>query len=204
VFVEFRNPVTVVTKSRLVARDADLLADLARDNAAAVFVSLTTLDAELAGKLEPRAARPEARLAAVRELAAAGVPVGVLTAPLIPGLNDHEVPALLAEAVKAGAQFAGYGLLRLAHGLADLFDAWLQRHYPARRDKVLGRLREMRGGELNDSRFGRRMTGQGPLAEQLRALFKLARRRAGMSEHFPGLSAAAFRRPGGTQRLLFE
>jgi DNA repair photolyase len=204
VFAEFRNPVTVVTKSRLVTRDADLLAELARFDAAAVYVSITTLDAELARNMEPRATAPAGRLAAVEELARAGVPVGVFVAPVIPGLTDHELPAILRAAAAAGARHAGFVLLRLPHSVADLFDDWLRRHYPDRREKVLGRLRDMRGGALNDARFGWRMRGWGPLAEQVRALFALGCRRAGLSRDFPALSAAAFRRPGGTQGLLFE
>ncbi len=204
VFAEFRNPVTVVTKSRLVTRDADLLAELARFDAAAAYVSITTLDAELARNMEPRATAPAGRLAAVEDLARAGVPVGVFVAPVVPGLTDHELPAILRAAAAAGAKYAGFVLLRLPHGVAELFDDWLRRHYPERREKVLGRLREMRGGALNDPRFGWRMRGWGPLAEQVRALFALGCRLAGLSRDFPALSAAAFRRPGGTQRLLFE
>src|SRR5262249_38290111 len=153
VLAEFRNPVAVVTKNHLVSRDKDVLAELARHDAAAVYVSLTTLDDRLAGVMEPRATRPAGRLAAIRELAGAGVPVGVLTAPVIPGLTDHELPALLAAAAEAGARYAGYVLLRLPHGVADLFTAWLERHFPDRKERVLGRLRDMRGGRLNDSRF---------------------------------------------------
>jgi DNA repair photolyase len=201
---EFRNPVAVVTKNHLITRDRDLLAELARHQAAAAFLSVTTLDADLAGKLEPRATRPAGRLEAIGALAQAGVPVGVLVAPVIPGLADHELPAILEAAARSGARHAGYVLLRLPHGVADLFDEWLQRHYPARRDKVLGRLRSMRGGGLNDPAFGARMTGQGELAGQIKALFALGCRKAGIRAHFPVLSAAAFRRPGGTQRLLFE
>jgi DNA repair photolyase len=165
---------------------------------------VTTLDGELARRLEPRAAQPAGRLAAVRELAQAGVRVGVFVAPVIPGLTDHEMPAILEAAAAAGARFAGYVLLRLPHAVGPLFDDWLRRHYPNRRHKVLGRLRAMRGGTINDPRFGSRMRGQGELAEQIRALFRLARRRARIDAPFPQLSAAAFRRPGGTQQLLFE
>jgi DNA repair photolyase len=204
VLAEVRNPVAVVTKNRLVTRDADLLGDLAGHGAAAVFLSITTLDGGLARVLEPRASRPAARLAALAELCRAGVPAGVLVAPVIPGINDHEIPAVLAAAAEAGARHAGYVLLRLPHGVADLFAAWLERHFPDRKDKVLGRIRDLRGGRLNDSRFGRRMRGQGVLAEQIKALFALGRRRAGITGRGPELSTAAFRRPGGTQRLLFE
>ncbi len=204
VFAEFRNPVGVITKSHLITRDSDLLAELARYQAAAAFLSITTLDGELARRMEPRATQPAGRLAAIEELTRAGVPVGVMMAPVIPGLNDHELPAVLAAAAKAGARCAGYVLLRLPHGLGPLFEQWLQQHYPERRDKVLSRLRETRGGTIYDSRFGARMSGQGALAEQIAALFALGCRRAGLARRMPPLSTAAFRRPGGTQRLLFE
>lgn len=204
VFVEFRNPVGIVTKSHLVCRDLDLLAELAQHQAAAAFLSITTLDSELARRMEPRATHPAGRLAAIEELARAGVPVGVLVAPVIPGLNDHEIPAILDAAAKAGARCAGYVLLRLPHGLGPLFEQWLRQHYPERCDKVLSRLRDTRGGGIYDARFGSRMRGEGVLAEQITSLFALSCRRAGISSRFPKLSTAAFRRPGGTQRLLFE
>jgi DNA repair photolyase len=204
VFAEFRNPVGVVTKNRLVARDLDLLADLARDHAAAVYLSVTTLDGDLARVMEPRATQPAGRLAAIAELAGGGVPVGVLVAPVIPGLTDHEMPAILDEAARAGARFAGFVPLRLPHAVAGLFERWLEQHFPEKKDKVLGRIREMRGGQLNDAHFGSRMRGDGALAEMLRDVFHLACRRAGIGGRGPGLSAVAFHRPGGTQRLLFE
>lgn len=204
VFVEFRNPVGVVTKNHLVCRDTDLLSELAQHQAAAAFLSITTLDAELARRMEPRATQPAGRLAAINELAQAGVPVGVLVAPVIPGLNDHEIPSILDAAAKAGALGAGYVLLRLPYGLGPLFEQWLRQHYPERCDKVLSRLRDMRGGAINDPRFGSRMRGEGVLAEQIASLFTLGCRRAGIGNRFPRLSTSAFRRPGGTQRLLFE
>jgi DNA repair photolyase len=203
VLVEFRNPVGIVTKSNLVTRDLDLLAELAHDDAAIVFISITTLDADLAGKLEPRAARPAARLTALRELHAAGIPVGVLTAPVIPGLNDHELPGILAAAAEAGAGSAGYVTLRLPHGLGPLFEDWLERHYPQRKDKVLGRIRELRGGKLNDAQFNSRMRGHGPLADMIQDIFDLGCKRAGIAGRGRPLSTAAFRRPG-QQRGLFD
>src|SRR5262245_5425864 len=195
VFVEFRNPVGVVTKSALVARDADLLGALARDGAANVLCSVTTLDPELARRMEPRAATPERRLETIAALTAAGVPVGVLIAPVIPGLNDAEVPRILEAAARAGACSAGWVLLRLAKPLDQLFDAWLTEQYPARRERVLGRIRETRAGRLTDSTFGRRMRGQGEYAEQIAALFKVAARKHGLDQSLPELSVAAFRRP---------
>jgi DNA repair photolyase len=204
VLVEFRNPVVVITKNHLVTRDLDLLSALARHDAAAVFLSITSLDGDMARVLEPRASQPQGRLAAVEAAAQAGVPVGVLVAPVIPGLNDHEIPAILAAAASAGARFAGYVMLRLPYAVAGLFEKWLEQHFPDKKDKVLGRIRDMRGGKLNDTRFGSRMRGEGVLAETINAFFKLARRTAGIHGRAPALSTAAFRRPGETQALLFE
>ncbi|MCS7168658.1 MAG: PA0069 family radical SAM protein [Gemmatales bacterium] len=196
VLAEFRQPVAVVTKNHLVCRDKDLLAELARYQAACVCISLTTLDADLAGRMEPRTSRPAARLAAMAELAQAGIPVGVLTAPIIPGLNDHEIPAILQAAAEHGASFAGYIILRLPYALKDLFDSWLQRHYPHQRAKVLSRLRELREGKLYDAQWGTRMTGTGPIADAIASLFRAAARRSGLDKPQPRLSAAHFRVPG--------
>jgi len=203
VLAELRNPVGIVTKNHLVTRDIDLLQELAKHDAACVLIGLTTLDADLAGKMEPRASRPEGRLQAVRELAAAGIPVGVLLAPVIPGLTDHEVPALLQAAADAGAVSASYTLLRLPLGVKDLFADWLERELPEKKEKVLSRVREFRGGQLNDPRFGTRMKGDGPWADLLRDVFHLHRTRAGLAPRLPELSTAAFKRPGLSQGSLF-
>jgi DNA repair photolyase len=200
VLLEFRQPVAVVTKNHLVCRDKDLLAALAGYEAVAVYISITTLDPELAGRMEPRTSRPAARLAAIRELADAGIPVGVLTAPIIPGLNDHEIPAILRAAAEHGARFAGYIVLRLPYALKELFDSWLKRHYPERREKVLSRLRELRGGKLYDARWGTRMTGTGPIAEAIASLFRVAARQTGLDNPAPHLSAAHFRVPGQSRQ----
>jgi DNA repair photolyase len=202
VFAAFRNPVGVITKSHLITRDADVLAELAAHNAAAALLSVTTLDADLARKLEPRAAAPAARLRAVEELRKAGVPVGVMIAPTIPGLTDHEMPAILRAAADAGAVTAHYVVLRLPLGVKDLFADWLARHFPERVEKVLGRIRGTRGGQLNDPRFGVRMRGEGEWAETFNRLFHVARKRAGLDRPLPELSTAAFRRPG-QQLTLF-
>ncbi|HYV38434.1 MAG TPA: PA0069 family radical SAM protein [Gemmataceae bacterium] len=204
VLTEFRNPVGIVTKNHLVARDADLLTELARFDAALVFVSVTTLDANLSRRMEPRASHPDARLAAVKDLRAAGVPVGVMVAPIIPGLNDHEVPTILQAAAAAGAMFAHYTILRLPHGVADLFEQWLAQHFPDRKDKVLGRIRDMRGGKLNESDFGKRMRGDGILAKAIGDLFAMARQKAGLERMPPKVSTASFRRPikGGLPTLF--
>jgi DNA repair photolyase len=205
VLAEFRNPVVIVTKNHLVTRDIDLLSELALHDAAAVAVSLTTLDDDLRRIMEPRTSRPARRLAAVEKLAASGIPVGVMTAPVIPGLNDHELPALLSAAAEAGATFAAYVPVRLPYAVRPLFEDWLARHFPERKDKVLNRIRSMRGGELNDARFGSRMRGGGLFARHIAQLFAISCRRAGMGEgHFPKLSTAAFRRGGGAQPNLFD
>ncbi len=178
VLVEFRNPVAVITKSHTVTRDIDLLRELAAHGAAQVMLSVTTLDDHLAGVMEPRASRPARRLEAIRALSAAGIPVGVMVAPIIPGLTDHEVPAILKAAADAGALTAGRTVVRLPHGVKELFADWLQAHMPDRKDKVLNRLRAMRHGRLNESTFGSRMTGDGPFAESIHQMFDLHRRQA--------------------------
>ena len=203
VCAEFRQPISIVTKNALVARDRDVLAGLARHGCAAVYVSVTSLDSELAGQLEPRASRPAARLRAIRELAEAGIPVGVMTAPLIPGLNDHEVPAILDAAARAGATRAGYVVLRLPHAVKEIFTRWLEDHAPGKKNRVLARVRELRGGKLNVSEWGARMWGEGIFAGQIRDLFAVAARRAGLSQERRTLSAAHFRRAGGEQLTLF-
>ena len=204
VFAEFRNPVIIVTKNHLVTRDADLLSDLARRRAAAVCVSVTTLDGDLARAMEPRASTPSRRLDAISKLSAAGVPVVVLIAPVIPGLTEHEIPAILSAAREAGARHAGRVMLRLPFGVKELFEKWLERHEPLKRSKVLSRIRDMRGGRLNDPAFGSRMSGQGAIADQIHQLFSATCLRLGISERGPELSVDSFRRPGPVQLPLFQ
>jgi DNA repair photolyase len=204
VLAEFRNPVAIITKNHLVTRDLDLLQELARHGACAVFLSITTLRTEIYRVMEPRTSHPEHRLAAIRELAAAGVSAGVLVAPVIPGLTDHEIPSIIEAAAAAGARHAGYVVLRLPYGVKDLFAGWLAEHFPERRDKVLNRIRALRGGRLNDPRFGRRMQGEGIFAEQIAALFRLATKKAGMEGRSPELCTSHFRNPSGTQLEFFE
>jgi DNA repair photolyase len=201
VLAEFRNPVAMITKNHLITRDVDLLGELARHHAAMACISVTTLDPELARVMEPRASAPRARLEAIRELSAAGVPTVVLVAPVIPGLTDHEMPSIIAAAREHGATSAGYVALRLPYGLKDLFEQWLARHFPDRKEKVLNRVRSMRDGKLNDPNFNSRMRGEGIFADQIAAMFKLAARKAGMSERRIELSTAAFR-PYGAQSLF--
>ena len=202
VLVKFRNPVAFITKNRLITRDIDLLSELASHNAAAVNVSVTSLDPKLQQVLEPRTSSPAARLDAVAQLRAAGVPVGVMVAPIIPGLTDHEIPNIVAACAKAGAQFAGYTIVRLPWAIAPLFERWVEEHFPERKDKILGRIREIRGGRLNDPNWRSRIVGQGFFAEQIGNIFELACRRNGMGDR-PNLSTAAFRRPTSQLALPF-
>jgi DNA repair photolyase len=205
VLAEFRNPVAIVTKNHLVTRDIDLLSELAQHHAAVVAISLTTLDDDLRRVMEPRTSRPIRRLAAIEALARAGIPVGVMTAPVIPGLNDHELPNLISAAAEAGARFAAYTPVRLPYAVRPLFEDWLTRQFPERKEKVLNRIRSMRGGKLNDARFGSRMRGEGVFADQISQLFDISCRRAGLEgKRFPRLSTAAFRRPGKIQVGLFD
>jgi DNA repair photolyase len=196
------QPVGVITKSALVLRDLEPLRALAKRSAVHVALSITTLDEPLRRALEPRAASAERRVDAVARLNEAGVPAGVMLAPVIPGLNDHEIPRLLAEAARAGARFAGYTLLRLPHQLPVLFEQWLDTHFPARKAHVLSRIRDIRGDRLNDPRFGSRMRGEGPSADLIAALFRTARARAGIPAQAPALSSEAFRRPSLSPRLF--
>jgi DNA repair photolyase len=202
VLAEFRNPVGIITKNFLVTRDLDLLKELAAHHAAMVHVSINSLDRELARKLEPRASSPSQRLAAVEALSKAGIPVGVLVAPVIPALNDHEMPAVLQAVKAAGAGWASTEVLRLPLTVAPIFEQWLEQNFPEKKDKVLGRIRAIRGGKLNDPRFGSRMRGQGIFADQISQMFEVARRKAGLAQDRPELSTAAFRRPEGAQLAL--
>jgi DNA repair photolyase len=180
VLARCRHPVTIITKGALVLRDLDLLEDLAKDGLAGVGVSITTLDAGLKRVMEPQAASPRARLEVVRRLSAAGVPTGVLVAPVIPALTDHEMEGILEASAAAGARWAGYVLLRLPHEVKDLFREWLAAHYPDRAAHVMSLVQQMRGGKDYDSGFGTRMRGTGPLAELLRGRFRIACRRLGL------------------------
>jgi DNA repair photolyase len=177
VLARTRHPVSVITKSALVLRDLDLLTELARQGLASVAVSITTQDVELKRTLEPRAASPQARLRTVAALSAAGVPCAVMVAPVIPVLTDHELEAILEASAAAGAQWAGYVLLRLPYEIKDLFREWLAEHYPLRAAHVMSVIQDMRGGKDNDPRFGSRMRGTGPYAELLRSRFRNACRR---------------------------
>ena len=195
VMLEARQPVGLITKNALVVRDLDLLREMAALRLAQVSVSITTLDPVLARDLEPRTSTPAARLRAVRALAEAGVPVRVMTAPIIPGLNDSEIPALLAASAEAGATTAAFTMLRLPWSVRPVFLDWLARVRPLAREKVEHLIREVRGGELNATQFGERMRGTGVIAEQIAQLFKVCRRRCGLERAMPEYDCTAFRRP---------
>ncbi|MEW6368233.1 MAG: PA0069 family radical SAM protein [Acidobacteriota bacterium] len=203
VLAEFRNPAAIITKNHLVERDVDVLSELARHNAVGVYFSITTLDADLAGVLEPRTSVPARRLQALSALAHAGIPCGVAVCPVIPGLADHEIPAIVAAAAAAGATSAAYAIVRLPQSVRAIFERWLARHRPAAKKKVLDRLREIRGEDLDEKRIGRRFTGEGELARQIRSLFAMSCRKVGLADSGPDLSASSFRRPTG-QLGLFD
>ncbi len=190
-----RQPMTIITKNALVLRDLDLLREMAQGRLVHVYLSITTLDAELARSMEPRTSTPAAKLRAVRALAEAGVPVGVLVAPVIPGLTDAEVPSILAAAKEAGAGSAGHTLLRLPLAVAPVFVEWLERTRPGRSERVLGRVRDARGGKLNVSEFGARMSGTGERAKQIAALFRVCARKHGLDGGLPALDPSRFRPP---------
>ena len=204
VLLEFRNPVVIITKNHLVTRDVDILSELARYDCVGVTLSLTTLDHRLSSLLEPRASRPARRLAAIRILADAGVPVGYLQAPMIPGLTDSEAPAIAAAAAKSGATFCGYVALRLPYAVKELFEQWLDQHYPEKKRKILNRLREIRGGKLNDPHFKTRMRGEGIYAEEMAKLFQLAQKKSGITKRWPKLTIEHFRRLATSQLSLFD
>lgn len=204
VLTEFRHPVTIITKAALIERDLDLLAPLAHAGLARVAISLTTLQAPLARRMEPRAAAPKRRLATIASLHAAGIPVDVLFAPLIPGLNDHEMEAVLAASKAASAVTADYVMLRLPHELRELFSEWIAHHYPDRADHVLSLVRQCRGGALYDSDFATRMSGSGAIAAVLAQRFALATRRLGFTDRstIAPLDTSQFTVPGRQLRLF--
>lgn len=203
VMLEFRNPTAVITKNFLVTRDIDILAKLARWDCAHVMLSVTTLDADLANRMEPRAATPARRLEAVRRLTEAGIPTAVMIAPVIPGLTDHEIPSIVAAAAEHGASDVRYLPLRLPGKVVPVFTEWLQTHFPDRLDRVLNRIRSLRGGKLNDPNFHTRFRGEGHVADGMAQLHKLALRKAQLPKSTSPLSRQHFRRPGPQQLDLF-
>jgi DNA repair photolyase len=205
VLTECRHPVSIVTKSALIIRDLDLLQDLARESLVSVMVSITSLDNEIKRTLEPRTASPQARLKVIEQLAAAGVPVGVMVAPVIPSLTDHEMEHILDAAKTAGASSASYTLLRLPHEVKDLFREWLAEHYPDRAQHVMSLINQSRGGKDYQAEFGTRMVGTGVFAQLLRKRFEVAKRRLGFDadgRRGHELRTDLFRPPGANDQQM--
>jgi DNA repair photolyase len=201
VLAEFRNPTAIITKNHLVTRDIDILSEMAKYDAISVAVSVTTLDANLANIMEPRTTTPQLRLAAIESLAKAGIPTTVMVAPVIPAITDHEMPAILRAARDAGATSAGFVVLRLPWAVAPLFEKWLEERFPDRKEKVLNRIRDLRGGKLYDPQWGVRGRGEGIFAEQIASIFNVTTRKLGFNERSLELSTEHFRRPTAQQTL---
>jgi DNA repair photolyase len=204
VALRYRNPASIVTKNALVLRDVDVLKEMARFNIVHVMISITSMNPELIRVMEPRTSTPARRLEAIEELARAGIPVGVNAAPIIPGLTDEELPAILRAASEHGATSAGYILVRLPGAVQPLFLEWLHRNFPDRAHKILNRIRDTRSGDLSDPRFGTRITGEGEIARSIKALFDLHVNRYHLEPRMCGLTTEAFRRPSSTQDNLFD
>jgi DNA repair photolyase len=206
VLARYRHPVGITTKSALVTRDLDILAPMAAENLAAVSISVTSLDRKLARAMEPRASTPERRIAAIRELAAAGVPAMIGFAPIIPGLNDHEMEGVLAKGADAGAVCAHFTVLRLPLEIKDLFREWLEAERPDRVQRVMSLVRQMRNGRDYDPEWGKRMRGEGPIADMIATRFRLAARKLGLDQRLPPLDITRFVRPSGdtNQMELFS
>ena len=204
VLAETRHPVSIVTKSALIERDLDILALMAEQGLASVCLSVTTLDRNLARTLEPRAAAPQRRLETIGRLTAAGIPVGVMLAPLIPVLTDHELEAIVKAAHDAGAQSAEYILLRLPLEVADLFEEWLQQHYPLKAEHVMNRIRDSRGGKAYDAAFHQRLRGAGGYADLINQRFRLIKKKLGMNRPLPALRSDLFRKPSAGGQMSFD
>ena len=204
VFVEFRNPVGIITKNHLVTRDIDLLKELAAYHCVKVNLSITTLDKSLSQKMEPRTSVPARRLKAVEELAKAGIPVGVMVAPIVPGITDHEVASILRDAANAGAESAGYIILRLPYKVKDLFSDWLEQHFPDRKEKVMNRIKDIRGGAITNSEFGKRMRGEGNFFQQIEETFAIHARKHGLDKKRSALTTRNFIKSHGDQLTLFS
>jgi DNA repair photolyase len=202
VLADFRNPVAIITKGYTVTRDIDVLKELAKFEAISVAVSVTTLDPKIANIMEPRAATPELRLEAIQQLSSAGIPVTVMVAPVVPAITDHEMPAILAAAHKAGATGAGYVVLRLPWAVGPLFLRWLDEHFPDRKDKVLSRIHDLRDGKLYQAEWGVRGRGEGVFAKQIATLFDISCRKLGLNEDHSPLSTDSFRRRGAQASLF--
>jgi DNA repair photolyase len=203
VFLSYRNPVSVVTKNALIQRDIDVLKELATLNLVLVTISITSLDADLIRHMEPRSAMPAKRLETIEALAKAGIPVGVNACPIIPALNDEEIPSILREAAGRGARFAGYTIVRLPHAVKDIFVEWLKRELPDRALAILSRIRSVRNGELTCSDFGTRLNGEGEIAATIEQLFQASCRRYRLNETHISLSTKALRSPSHSQMEIF-
>ncbi len=201
IFANYRHPVGIITKNSLILRDMDLLSDLAKDNLVHVYVSITTLNEELRGSMEPRTASTLKRLKTVSALASAGVPVGVMNAPIVPGLNDHEIPNILKAAADAGARTAGMTVVRLNGSIGQIFEDWLKKNYPNQSEKVLKQIAAVHGGSISDSQFGRRMSGEGSYADAIHQLFRSSRKKYFKDRSMPPFDLTRFRK-GGTLSLF--
>lgn len=194
--LKYKNPVGIITKNALILRDIDILSEMAAQQLASVHISLTTLNEDLRRVLEPRTVTGKQRLKVIEKLTAAGVPVGVMTAPIIPGLNSHEIPTLIEEAANHGALGAGYTIVRLNGAIAPIFTDWLQKNFPDRAQKVLKLIKQCHAGKLNDSRFGLRMRGDGNVAESIAQMHAIAKKKFMDGRKFPTLDTTSFHRPG--------
>ncbi|WP_339866556.1 PA0069 family radical SAM protein [uncultured Algoriphagus sp.] len=196
VFARYRHPVGMITKNSLILRDLDLLKDLAEDRLIKVYISITTLEENVRRAMEPRTASAAKRLQTIEELSKAGVPVGVMCAPIIPGLTDHEVPAILKAAADHGALMAGMTIVRLNGSVGQIFEDWIYKNFPDRAPKVIAQIKSVHGGQLNDSDFGRRMRGEGKVAEMINQLFKTSQRKYFAGRTMPEYDLSKFRRGG--------
>ena len=203
VFLEFKNPVGIITKNYLITRDIEILKELASFNAVLAVLSVTTLDSKLARVMEPRTAQPYLRLKAIEKLSEAGIPTMVLVAPVVPGLTDHELPKIIESAVSAGAVQAGYIMLRLPYAVSDLFINWIENHFPDRKNKIINRIKSVRKGKLNSPEFGKRMKGEGIFADQVKDLFDLSCRKNGIEGKKVKLSTENYINPKKSQLALF-
>jgi DNA repair photolyase len=204
VFLKYRNPVRMITKNFLITRDLEIIKELAQLNLFSAMISLTTLDTDLAHRMEPRTSIPKNRLKAIEILAKNNVPVGVMTAPIIPGLNDHEMPEILRLAAEAGAGTAGFTVIRLTYALKELFKDWLEREYPTKKNKVIHAIEEVRQGKLNTTAWGKRMSGEGTMAEHIARVFELYTGQYGLNKPITRGQPAPFLRSGIDQINLFD
>jgi len=203
VFLKFRNPVSIITKNALIQRDIDILKQLAEFNLVSVTISITTLNRELSRRLEPRTSVPKKRFETVEIIARNNIPVGINLAPIIPGLNDEEIPSILKTASEAGAIWAGRVMLRLPYSVKELFLEWLKRNYPEKESKILNRIHEIRSGKLSETEFGKRMRGEGELAEAIHKLFDINCEKYGLNKQRIKLRNDLFSRQNHEQIDLF-